>query len=84
MCSGVADKQDWRSGQHSSVDSTFIQARAGHRIFVCKDASDETGCGGSVKGQTCGDATHESTTDQIARATASEKQAASFASWNTH
>ncbi len=82
MCSGVADKQDWRSGQHSSVDSTFIKARADHRIFVCKDACDETG--GSVKGETCGNATHESTTDQNARATASEKQAASFASRNTH
>ena len=63
----VADKQDWLSGEHFSVDGTLIQAWAGHKSFVRKDGSDEPGGGGSFKGQTRSNETHESTTDQDAR-----------------
>ena len=63
----VADKQDWLSGEHFSVDGTLIQAWAGHKSFVRKDGSDETGSGGSFKGQTRSNETHESTTDADAR-----------------
>jgi len=62
-----ADKQDWLSGEHFSVDGTLIQAWAGHKSFVRKDGGDETGSGGSFKGQTRSNETHESTTDLDAR-----------------
>ena len=63
----VADKQDWLSGEHFSVDGTLIQAWAGHKSFVRKDGSDETGSGGRFKGQTRSNETHESATDLDAR-----------------
>ena len=63
----VADKQDWLSGEHFSVDGTLIQAWAGHKSFVRKDGSDEPGAGDSFKGQTRSNETHESTTDADAR-----------------
>ena len=63
----VADKHDWLSGEHFSVDGTLIQAWAGHKSFVRKDGSDETGGGGSFKGQTRSNEIHESTTDADAR-----------------
>ena len=63
----AADKQGWLSGEHFSVDGTLIQAWAGHKSFVRKDGSDEPGSGGSFKGQTRGNETHESTTDSDAR-----------------
>jgi transposase len=63
----AANQQDWLSGEHFSVDGTLIQAWAGHKSFVRKDGSDETGSGGSFKGQTRSNETHESTTDQDAR-----------------
>ena len=63
----VADKQDWLSGEHFSVDGTLIQAWAGHKSFVRKDGSDEPGGGSSFKGQTRSNETHESTTDLDAR-----------------
>jgi transposase len=63
----VADKQDWLSGEHFSVDGTLIQAWAGHKSFVRKDGSDEPGAGGSFKGQTRSNETHASTTDADAR-----------------
>jgi hypothetical protein len=55
------------SGEHFSVDGTLIQAWAGHKSFVRKDGSDEPGAGGSFKGQTRSNETHESTTDADAR-----------------
>ena len=63
----VADKQDWLSGEHFSVDGTLIQAWAGHKSFVRKDGSDGDQGGGSFKGQTRSNETHESTTDADAR-----------------
>lgn len=63
----VADKQDWLSGEHFSVDGTLIQAWAGHKSFVRKDGSDETGSDGSFKGQARSNETHASTTDADAR-----------------
>ena len=63
----VADKQAWLSGEHFSVDGTLIQAWAGHKSLVRKDGSDETGSGGSFKGQTRFNERHESTTDLDAR-----------------
>ena len=63
----VADKQDWLSGEHFSVDGTLIQTWAGHKSFVRKDGSDEPGGGASFKGQTRCNETHESTTDADAR-----------------
>ena len=63
----AADKHGWLSGEHFSVDGTLIQAWAGHKSFVRKDGSDEPGSGGSFKGQTRGNETHESTTDADAR-----------------
>ena len=64
----VADKQDWLSGEHFSVDGTLIQAWAGHKSFVRKDGSDEPAGSGSFKGQTRSNETHESATDADARA----------------
>ncbi len=63
----VADKQNWLSGEHFSVDGTLIQAWAGHKSFVRKDGSDDHQSGGSFKGQTRSNETHESTTDADAR-----------------
>jgi IS5 family transposase len=63
----VADKQDWLSVEHFSVDGTLIQARAGHKSFVRKDCSDEPGGVTSFKGQTRSNETHESTTDADAQ-----------------
>ena len=37
----VADKQDWLSGEHFSVDATFIHACAGHNSFLRKDSIDD-------------------------------------------
>jgi hypothetical protein len=62
-----ADKQGWLSGEHFSVDGTLIQAWAGHKSFVRKDGSDEPGGGGSFKGQTRSNETHESNPDADAR-----------------
>ena len=63
----VADKHDWLSGEHFSLDGTLIQAWAGHKSFVRKDGSDEAGSGGSFKGETRSNEMHESTTDADAR-----------------
>ncbi|MDQ2938606.1 MAG: IS5 family transposase, partial [Acidobacteriota bacterium] len=62
-----ADRQGWLSGEHFSVDGTLIQAWASHKSFVRKDGSDEPGGGGSFKGQTRSNETHESSTDADAR-----------------
>ena len=63
----VADKQDWLSGEHFSLDGTLIQAWAEHKRFVRKEGSDEVGSGSSFKGQTRSNETDESTTDADAR-----------------
>ena len=62
-----ADEHGWLSGEHFSVDGTLIQAWASHKSFVRKDGSDNDQGGGSFKGQTRSNETHESSTDADAR-----------------
>lgn len=61
----IAQKNDWLSGEHFSVDGTLIQAWAGHKSFRTKDGSDDDGA--DFKGQKRGNETHASTTDTDAR-----------------
>ncbi|WP_459204811.1 IS5 family transposase [Ralstonia pseudosolanacearum] len=64
----IAQKKDWLSSEHFSVDGTLIQAWAGHKSFVRKDGGDQDGDGGGdFKGQKRGNETHQSTTDPDAR-----------------
>jgi transposase len=66
----TAHKKHWLSGEHFSVDGTLIQAWAGHKSFVNKDAdqdSDDRGGPGGFKGTTRSNETHESKTDPDAR-----------------
>ena len=37
----IANKNDWLSGEHFSVDGTLIQAWAGNKSFKVKDGSDD-------------------------------------------
>ena len=59
----TADKKNWLSGEHFSVDGTLIQAWAGHKTFVRKDGGDDEAGGGNFKGRTRSNETHESKTD---------------------
>ncbi|SIT49794.1 transposase [Paraburkholderia ribeironis] len=67
----IAQKKNWLSGEHFSVDGTLIQAWAGHKSFVRKDGDDGDNDGGSGKGDFKGskrsNETHESKTDPDAR-----------------
>ena len=63
----TAQKKNWLSGEHFSVDGTLIQAWAGHKSFVRKDGDDDNGTGGSFKGQTRSNETHASKTDPDSR-----------------
>ena len=63
----VADKQDWLSGEHFSVDGTLIQAWAGHKSFVRKDGDADGSDSGNFKGEGRSNDTHESSTDADAR-----------------
>ena len=62
-----AEAHGWLSGEHFSVDGTLIQAWASHKSFVRKDGSDGDQGGGSFKGQSRSNETHESSTDSDAR-----------------
>ena len=62
-----AEEHGWLSGEHFSVDGTLIQAWASHKSFVRKDGSDGDQGGGSFKGQSRSNETHESATDADAR-----------------
>ncbi|MGF6696989.1 transposase [Paraburkholderia sp. MM5496-R1] len=62
----IAQKKNWLSGEHFSVDGTLIQAWAGHKSFVRKDDDDSSGEGG-FKGSKRSNETHESKTDPDAR-----------------
>lgn len=67
-----AERRNWLSKEHFSVDGTLIQAWASHRSFVPKDASDTDGDGGSsdgsdFRGQPRSNDTHESKTDPDSR-----------------
>lgn len=72
-----AERKNWLSKEHFSVDGTLIQAWAGHKSFVRKDGGDGTqsgdGQGGSntgstdFRGQPRNNDTHESKTDPDSR-----------------
>jgi transposase len=61
----IANKNDWLSGEHVSVDGTLIQAWAGHKSCVRKDGSGDGSA--NFKGQSRCNDTHESSTDADAR-----------------
>lgn len=65
----IANRNNWFSGEHFSVDGTLIQAWAGHKSFVRKDGSDDDNDYDSTnfKGQSRSNDTHESSTDADAR-----------------
>ncbi|WP_011295755.1 IS5-like element ISRme16 family transposase [Cupriavidus necator] len=64
----IAQKKNWLSGEHFSVDGTLIQAWAGHKSFVRKDGGDkDDNDGGSFKGRKRSNETHESETDPDAK-----------------
>ncbi|SEK06080.1 IS5 family transposase [Paraburkholderia diazotrophica] len=66
----IAQKQNWLSGEHFSVDGTLIQAWAGHKSFVRKDGDDSDNDGGGegdFKGSKRSNETHASKTDPDAR-----------------
>ncbi len=61
-----AERNDWLSSEHFSVDGTLIQAWAGHKSFVRKDGDDD-GSGGDFRGQLRSNETHQSSTDPDSR-----------------
>lgn len=63
----IAEKKDWLSGEHFSVDGTLIQAWAGHKSFVRKDDDQNNGDGGDFKGSKRSNDTHQSKTDPDSR-----------------
>ncbi|AMR78324.1 IS5 family transposase [Cupriavidus nantongensis] len=65
----IAQKKNWLSGEHFSVDGTLIQAWAGHKSFVRKDGGDDKddNDGANFKGRTRSNETHESKTDPDAK-----------------
>ena len=62
-----AEKNDWLSGEHFSVDGTLIQAWAGHKSFVPKDDNDHDSDSGNFKGKERSNDTHASSTAPDAR-----------------
>ena len=46
----IAQKKDWLSGEHFSVDGTLIQAWASHKSFVRKDGGDKDDDGANSGG----------------------------------
>ncbi|CAG9187712.1 IS5 family transposase [Cupriavidus pinatubonensis] len=64
----IAQKKNWLSGEHFSVDGTLIQAWAGHKSFVRKNGDDEDDDkGAAFKGHKRSNETHESKTDPDAK-----------------
>ena len=65
----IAQKKNWLSGEHFSVDGTLIQAWAGHKSFVRKDGgdNDDNEGDGNFKGRKRSNETHESKTDPDAK-----------------
>ena len=64
----IAQKKDWLSGEHFSVDGTLIKAWAGHKSFVRKDGDDkDDNDGADFKGEKRSNETHESKTDPDAK-----------------
>jgi transposase len=64
---GIAENKQWLSGEHFSVDGTLIQAWAGHKSFVRRDDDQDPEDGGSFKGETRSNETHESKSDPDSR-----------------
>lgn len=64
-----AERQNWLSKEHFSVDGTLIQAWASHKSFVPKgDGSDDTdGDGSDFRGRPRSNDTHASKTDPDSR-----------------
>jgi transposase len=67
-----AERKDWLSKEHFSVDGTLIQAWASHKSFVPKDdggddADGDGGDGGDFRGRPRSNETHESKTDPDSR-----------------
>jgi len=60
-----AERKNWLSQEHFSVDGTLIQAWAGHKSFVRKDGQDDEG--GDFRGQSRSNDTHTSTPDPDSR-----------------
>ncbi len=46
----IAEKKNWLSGEHFSVEGTLTQAWVGHKSFVRKDDDQNKGDGGNFKG----------------------------------
>jgi hypothetical protein len=61
-----ADKKRWLSKAHFSVDGTLIQAWAGYKSFVRKDGKDDDD-GGAIRGKSCSNETHVSSTEPDGR-----------------
>ncbi|WKB54720.1 IS5 family transposase [Eleftheria terrae] len=69
-----AERKNWLSKEHFSVDGTLIQAWASHKSFVPKKAGDDDDAGGGssndgsdFRGQPRSNDTHESKTDPDSR-----------------
>jgi IS5 family transposase len=67
-----AERRNWLSKEHFSVDGTLIQAWASHKSFVPKDSGDDNADGGSgsgsdFRGRPRSNTTHELKTDPDSR-----------------
>lgn len=64
-----AERQNWLSKEHFSVDGTLIQAWASHKSFVPKDDGDDNadGDGSDFRGRPRSNDTHASKTDPDSR-----------------
>lgn len=62
-----AERKNWLSKEHFSVDGTLIQAWAGHKSFVRKDGGDDDADRKDFRGKKRSNETHESKTDPDSR-----------------
>lgn len=60
----LAQKKNWLSGEHLSVDGSLIRACAGHKSFVRNDGNDDSG---DFRVQQRSNETHQSKTDPDAK-----------------
>ena len=78
----IANKNEWLSGEHFSVDGTLIQAWASHKSFARKDGSDDDT--GNFKNKKRSNDTTSPPPMQTHGFTASARPPPSCASWATH